>query len=74
MIAAMMPEKRIRVSCPCCNKVGTISVDQDVVNDGMLDRQDSMLTLHVFKDDICEHEFTIVIDAHYKVRSSVGSN
>ena len=69
-----MPGKHIRVSCPWCNKVGIISVDQDVVGDGMLDRQDSMLTMHVFEGDICEHEFVIVIDAHYKVRSSVRGN
>ena len=74
MIDAELSRKFIRVSCPYCNKVGTISVDQEVVNDGMLDRLDSLLTLHVFKDDLCEHEFRIVIDAHFKVRSALGSN
>ena len=63
--------KNIRVSCPCCNKVGIIAVDAGVVGDGMLDRMDSMITLHVFKGDVCDHEFAIIIDSHYKVRSAM---
>ena len=69
MIEEPLRGKQIRISCPRCNKVGTIMVDPDVVGDGMLERDDSMLTMHVFKGDVCEHEFLIIIDALFRVRS-----
>ena len=53
--------KRIRVVCPYCNTVG-------VVGDGMLDRSDSMVSMHVFRGNMCEHDFEVALDGHYKAR------
>jgi hypothetical protein len=60
--------KRIRLMCPRCGKVGTIEVDAGIVIDGMRDRGDSMLALQVYRDEICEHEFTVMLDANFKAR------
>jgi hypothetical protein len=68
MAVEMAPEKRLRVSCPYCNKVGVITVDKDVIGDGRFDRGDSLVFMRIFKGEICEHEFTVTLDANFKVR------
>ncbi len=60
--------KRIRVMCPYCKKVGVIVAEKDVLSDGMLVRADSMVKMRVFRGDVCEHEFEVALDWHYKVR------
>jgi hypothetical protein len=68
MTIEIVPGKQLLVSCPYCNKVGVITMDKDVVGDGMLDRGDSMVPMRVFQGDICEHEFMVTLDVNFKVR------
>ncbi len=60
--------KRVRVVCPRCNKIGSIVAQKDVLDDGMLVQADSLVRVHVFPGDVCEHEFDVTLDAHYKTR------
>ncbi len=64
----IMDGKRIRVSCPRCYKVGVITAQKDVIDAGMLAQPDSLVRVHVFPGDVCEHEFDLTLDAKYKAR------
>ncbi len=61
-------EKKIWVSCPRCRKTGAVPVDQRVVEGALELQGDKMINLHVFAGDICEHSFTVTVDAHLRVR------
>ncbi len=63
-----MDGKHIRVSCPRCYKVGVITAQKDVIDAGLLVQPDSMIRVHVFPGDVCEHEFDFTLDATYKAR------
>jgi len=60
--------KRVRVVCPRCNKVGVIAAHEDVIDAGLLARPDSMVRVHVFPGDVCEHESDFDLDASNRAR------
>ncbi len=62
--------KEILVMCPSCHKTGTVAVDPRLVKGAQELEGDSMLEVHVFSGDICGHDFTVTVDAHFKVRQA----
>ncbi len=64
-------EKKIQVMCPTCHKTGTVLVDESLVEATLAQEGDSLLYLHVFVGDVCDHAFSIMVDANLKVRTSV---
>ncbi len=61
-------EKKIWVACPACCKTGAVPVDQRVVEGALEQQGDKLLRLQIFAGDICEHAFSIIVDAHLHVR------
>ncbi len=58
----------VRVLCPRCQKIGTVSVDQFTIDGARETAGDSLIRLYIFPGDICEHEFTVYLDAKFKSR------
>jgi hypothetical protein len=61
-------EKQIRIICPYCNKTGSVPVDRGVITEIISQKQDYMVQLAIFPGDVCEHEFSVRIDANFKSR------
>ncbi len=54
--------------CPACHKTGMVAVDPRLVKGALELEGDSMLAIHIFSGDICGHDFTVTVDAHFMVR------
>jgi hypothetical protein len=61
------PEK-IRLICPICGETGKIEVDKSLLHEMIQHSKDSLIEVQVFKDEVCNHEFTIRVDARLKAR------
>ena len=60
--------KLVRVICPTCKKIGTVAVDQFSIDAARETQGDALVRLYIFAGDICEHEFTVILDAKFKAR------
>ena len=60
--------KRIWISCPICRKTGSLHIDKDETEAFVHQTMDSLVKLQVFAGEICEHDFTVTIDANFKAR------
>jgi len=58
----------VRVICPTCKKIGTVQVDRYTIDGAREMQGDSLIRLYIFAGDICEHEFTVILDAKFKAR------
>ncbi len=58
----------VRVICPTCQAIGTVSVDQYTIDGARETTGDSLIRLYIFQGDICEHEFAVILDAKFKSR------
>ncbi len=63
-------EKKILVMCPACHKTGAVPVDRRVLEGALEQQVDSLLSVHVFPGDICEHAFTVRVDVNLKARDT----
>ncbi len=70
-VDASPAEKQIMVMCPVCHVSGALFIDKMLVEATLEQAGDSLLHLHVFQGDICDHAFSITVDAHLKVRASI---
>jgi len=61
-------DQKIRIVCPTCKKTGIIQVDRNVIEEMLEEKGDSLIRLHIFPGDICEHTFAVFIDARFKAR------
>ncbi len=62
--------KTILVMCPACHKTGMVAVDPRLVKGALEQEGDSMLQVHVFGGEVCDHAFTVTVDAHFMVRQA----
>lgn len=60
--------KTIRFTCPVCNAVGKIRVDDLFLGKAITGKSDRLIELHVFPGDACEHGFVIKVDATLRAR------
>ncbi len=58
----------VRVVCPTCQAIGTVSVDQYTIDGARESTGDSLIRLYIFPGDICKHEFTVYLDAKFRSR------
>jgi hypothetical protein len=58
----------VRIICPTCQKIGTVTVDRYTIDAARETQGDSLIRVYIFAGDICEHEFTVLLDAKFKAR------
>ncbi len=61
-------DKKIRVICPTCHKTGIVQVDQHVMLEAMETQRDYLVRVRVFAGEICDHDFTALVDPNFRAR------
>ncbi len=61
-------DKKIRVICPTCHKNGIVQVDRHIMLEAMETQRDYLVRVHVFSGEICDHDFTALVDPNFKAR------